>query len=104
MRKLFIKVLKRACKKKDKISLYHATLYIAGYVEKRILEKFKCETCFILLNECDEAHSDFIKRKSSHSLRIPTELIHTQLLHLWRKYLIYIEYGMSCNQKMHIKK
>lgn len=52
-------------------SLNHVVLYIAGFVEKRILEKLTCETCFTLLNECDEAKSDFIKRKSLGFLHFP---------------------------------
>lgn len=52
-------------------SLNHAILYISGFVEKKVLQKLKCLTCFNLLNECEEATSIFIKRVSFGFLRPP---------------------------------
>jgi hypothetical protein len=68
----------------DYLSLYfvdlnvnHAALYIAGFVEMRVLQRLTCESCFMLLNECDEAYSDFIARKICGSLRFPRSDIFT---------------------------
>lgn len=42
----------------------HVAEYVAGFVERRILQLIKCNTCCELLNECNEVQSSFIQRKS----------------------------------------
>ncbi|KYQ60770.1 THAP domain-containing protein 9 [Trachymyrmex zeteki] len=52
-------------------TLNHAVLYVSGFVEIRVLNKIKCSECVKLLDECPEAESDFITRKSFGFLRFP---------------------------------
>ncbi|KYN11230.1 THAP domain-containing protein 9, partial [Trachymyrmex cornetzi] len=52
-------------------TLNHAVLYVSGFVEIRVLNKIKCSECVRLLDECPEAESDFITRKSFGFLRFP---------------------------------
>lgn len=49
----------------------HAIIFIAGYVEKKLLSSLKCIECCELLNDCEELTSQFIKRKSWGFLRYP---------------------------------
>ncbi|KYN50165.1 THAP domain-containing protein 9 [Cyphomyrmex costatus] len=52
-------------------TLNHAVLYVSGFIEIRILNRIKCCECVRLLDECLEAESDFIPRKSFGFLRFP---------------------------------
>ena len=48
-----------------------AIIYIAGYVERKILDSLKCKICYNLFNDCEEIMSTFITRKSFGFLRYP---------------------------------
>lgn len=52
--------------------LYDAIVYIAGFVERKLLKILKCETCFQLFNQCEQVNSKFINRKSFGFSRSPT--------------------------------
>lgn len=69
--------------------LNHAVLYIAGFVELKILKRLKCGTFMQLLNECDEIDSIFIKRKSYGFLRYPRTDTY-KIATVSEKFLIYI--------------
>lgn len=49
----------------------HAITYIAGYVEKKILNSIKCQMCYQLLNECERVTYKFINKKNCGFLRYP---------------------------------
>jgi len=44
--------------------LCELVLYVAGFVERRVLKKLKCDICVDLLNKCEASPSLFINTKS----------------------------------------
>lgn len=53
--------------------IYHAVLYISGFIERRVLQKLSCNTCIQLLSNCKKATSHFIDLKSFGNLCYPRE-------------------------------
>lgn len=52
-------------------SLQEPIIYVAGFVERSVIKKLKCDTCVNLFNECEPHASSFIKIKSKGFLRYP---------------------------------
>ena len=52
-------------------SLTEPVVYVAGFVERKIIKQIKCDTCIELLNRCEPYVSSFISLKSKGNLRFP---------------------------------
>lgn len=54
----------------------HIVIYIAGFVERRILQKMRCDICPKQIYNCEAVHGDLIQAKTTIKLHYPREDTH----------------------------